>query len=133
MFQQVKIVSLAANLLCGDNDQRQNMIPEPQHITYPTILDFTAPKLDAYHPASVIAEKVNAMIVVGVFNSRMKDFYVMYVNLQPMHMNDETLKIAIESTFKRRQIPLPNDLPIALTDALVEDDFKETQWQAFFA
>jgi hypothetical protein len=48
-------------------------------------------------------------------------------------MNDETLKIAIESTFKRRQIPLPNDLPIALTDALVEDDFKETQWQAFFA
>ncbi len=107
------------------------LIPEPQHIIYPTILDFPAPQLRAYHPASVIAEKFNAMVVLGVFNSRMKDFYDMYVILQHMPMDDEMLKTAIQATFNRRKVPLPDKLPIAFTSDFLEDGNKQKQWQTF--
>lgn len=56
-----------------------SLTPPPTDIDYPTILDFPAPRLRAYHPATVVAEKLNAMVVLGALNSRMKDFYDMHV------------------------------------------------------
>ena len=105
--------------------------PAPEEIEYPTILDLPAPKLRAYHPATVIAEKVNAMIVHGVMNSRMKDFYDLYILLNHMNLDDDLLAKAIRATFDRRKIALPKQLPVAFTADFLEDGIKETQWKAF--
>ena len=58
-----------------------SLTPAPSRIEYPTILDYPAPQLRAYHPATVVAEKLNATVVLGVLNSRMKDFTDMHVIL----------------------------------------------------
>ena len=105
--------------------------PSPTTIEYPTILDLPAPRIRAYHPATVIAEKFNAMIVLGMMNSRMKDFYDVYVILGNMIVDKNQLADAIESTFERRKTPLPDKLPLVFTDDFLNDGNKETQWRAF--
>lgn len=79
------------------------IIPAPTIIDYPTILDFPAPRIRAYHPATVVAEKFNAMIVLGMMNSRLKDFYDVYIILQHMGIDETQLTDAIQSTFQRRK------------------------------
>ncbi|MBC8379638.1 MAG: nucleotidyl transferase AbiEii/AbiGii toxin family protein [Planctomycetes bacterium] len=107
------------------------VIPAPEKIDYPTILDLPAPRLNAYHPATVIAEKVNAMVVHGFMYSRMKDFYDIYILLNHMDLNDNLLTEAIKATFKRRKIELPHELPVAFTPEFLADGTKQTQWKAF--
>ncbi|MBI9019150.1 MAG: nucleotidyl transferase AbiEii/AbiGii toxin family protein [Phycisphaerae bacterium] len=107
------------------------VIPVPEVIEYPTILDLPVPRLRAYHPATVIAEKVNAMVVHGFMNSRMKDFYDVYILLNHIGLDDDLLAKAIKATFQRRKIALPKELPIAFTADFLEDGTKQTQWKAF--
>jgi hypothetical protein len=107
------------------------LTPEPTQIDYPAILDFPAPRLRAYHPATVIAEKLNAMVVLGMMNSRIKDFYDIHVILRHMNVKEKELQAAIASTFKRRKVELPQKMPIAFTPEFLEDGSKEIQWQAF--
>jgi hypothetical protein len=107
------------------------VIPPPEKIDYPTILDLPAPRLNAYHPATVIAEKVNAMVVHGFMYSRMKDFYDIYILLNHMTLQDDLLTDAIKATFQRRKIELPHKLPVAFTPEFLADGTKETQWKAF--
>lgn len=107
------------------------LTPPPQQIDYPAILDYPAPRLRAYHPATVVAEKLNAMVVLGALNSRMKDFYDIHVILAHMDIDDDILRNAIQATFKQRNVPLPKEPPVAFTFHFLEDGLKETQWQAF--
>jgi hypothetical protein len=108
-----------------------SLTPAPDQIAYPTILDYPAPRLRAYHPATVVAEKLNATVVLGALNSRMKDFYDMHVILGHMDIDDDLLRDAIRATFDRRNVPLPEEVPVAFTPEFLEDGIKETQWQAF--
>ena len=108
-----------------------SLTPAPQHIDYPAILDYPAPRLRAYHPATIVAEKLNATVVLGALNSRMKDFYDMHVILAHMEIDDDLLREAIRATFERRNVPLPEELPVAFTPEFLEDGIKETQWRAF--
>lgn len=85
----------------------------------------------AYHPATVVAEKFNAMIVLGMMNSRLKDFYDVHIILQHMGLSELELAEAIQSTFQRRKTPLPTELPLVFTDDFINDGNKETQWRAF--
>ncbi|MBT3201905.1 MAG: nucleotidyl transferase AbiEii/AbiGii toxin family protein [Phycisphaerales bacterium] len=105
--------------------------PEPSVIEYPSILDFPPVCIRAYHPATVVAEKFNAMIVLGMMNSRLKDFYDVHVILNHMNIDDRELADAIESTFERRKTPLPDNIPLVFTDDFINDGAKETQWRAF--
>ncbi len=105
--------------------------PEPTLIEYPTILGFPAPQIRAYHPATVVAEKFHAMIELGIMNSRLKDFYDVYIILQHMNIDNTELAEAIKATFRRRRTSLPSQLPVAFTEEFVCDGNKETQWQAF--
>ncbi len=107
------------------------LTPAPQEIEYPTILDLPAPRLRAYHPATVIAEKFNAMVVHGYMNSRMKDFYDVYILLNHMNIDDALLSQAIKATFKRRKNELPQQLPVAFSADFLEDGTKELQWVGF--
>lgn len=105
--------------------------PPPEVIDYPVLLDFPSPRIRAYHPATVIAEKFNAMIVLGILNSRMKDFYDVYRILLNMKVRDEDIANAIASTFKRRNVSIPSDLPPVFKADFVNEGNKETEWRAF--
>lgn len=106
--------------------------PEPQTVAYPTLLkDFRAPTLRVYPVYTVIAEKYQAMVMLGQANSRMKDFYDIAVIARRTELDGATLAAAIAATFARRQTALPNERPLALTQQFSEDTAKLRQWQAF--
>jgi hypothetical protein len=105
--------------------------PAPDDVTYPTILTFPAPILKAYPRETVVAEKFQAMAMLGIVNSRMKDFYDLWTLARQFEFSGPVLSAAIRATFERRQTPLPEQLPIALTSEFSEDRQKLMQWQAF--
>jgi len=107
------------------------IVPEPEMVKYPKILDFPSAKIKAYQPATVIAEKLNALVVLGYRNSRMKDFYDLYILLKHMDFSDEELSLAIKATFERRKIALPKDIPVAFSPKFIEDGTKDIQWKSF--
>jgi hypothetical protein len=78
-----------------------------------------------------VAEKLNATVVLGALNSRMKDFYDMHVILAHMDIDDDLLRDAVLATFERRNVPLPTEVPVAFCSGFLEDGIKETQWRAF--
>ena len=107
------------------------VIPGVVPTTYPTLLDHPAPTIRAYSRESVVAEKLEAMVTLGISNSRMKDFYDLWVLLQRFELNDKTLRQAISATFERRRTPTPSGLPTAFTEEFAGNADKQKQWQAF--
>ena len=106
--------------------------PAPTIARYPVLLnDFEAPRLGVYPVYSVIAEKYHAMVMLGQANSRMKDFFDLGVIAKRARLDGATLAAAIHATFDRRQTPLPDQPPFALTGSFSEDNGKQRQWQAF--
>lgn len=99
----------------------------------PVMLDFPAPHLRAYARETVIAEKFQAMVFLGRANSRMKDFYDIWVLSRATEFNDDRLARAIAATFARRKTDIPSELPDALTPAFAADASKVQQWNAFVA
>lgn len=107
------------------------VVPAPVWIELPTILDFPAPRLLAYTAESVVAEKLHTMVVLEKANSRMKDFYDLRILASNVGFRSWVLRRAIMKTFERRETPLPQDTPIALTSEFSEDPVKTAQWKAF--
>ena len=106
--------------------------PEVRVAAFPTILEgFPAPSLKTYPPETVIAEKFQAMVALGIANSRMKDFYDIWYLCQNFRFEGVTLSRAIKATFDRRRTPLPIESPLALTAEFSEDASKQAQWKAF--
>ncbi len=95
------------------------------------MLDFPAPRLRAYARETVIAEKFQAMVALGRANSRMKDFYDIWILSRSFAFDDDRLPRAIAATFDRRGTPIPTELPDALTPAFAADEQKRRQWKAF--
>jgi hypothetical protein len=87
--------------------------------------------LHAYSRESVVAEKFEAMVKLGVANSRMKDFYDLWVLAQRFEFESSTLAAAIRATFKTRRTTLPRSSPLALRAEFYELPTKQTQWRAF--
>lgn len=105
--------------------------PGVEDIELPVLLDMPSPRLRAYPQETVIAEKLHAMVTLGLANSRMKDYYDVWMLLQTFKLDTGRLRRAIEATFARRGTPLPTGLPEGLSDAFAADDAKQTQWSAF--
>ena len=106
--------------------------PDAQQVTYPTLLaDVPAPTLRAYPKATVVAEKLHAVTVLGMTNTRMKDFFDLWVPLHDATLEDAELQRALEATFTRRQTAMPGSQPMGLSDAFGEDVTKQVQWRAF--
>jgi len=96
--------------------------PEPQDVLYPDLLeDLPPPRLRAYPLATVIAEKFEAICVLGMANSRMKDFFDLWVLLRHGDAEPELLSRAIAATCRRRRTRLPGEWPIGLTDHFAAD------------
>ncbi|MCS0501921.1 nucleotidyl transferase AbiEii/AbiGii toxin family protein [Ancylobacter mangrovi] len=105
--------------------------PGLQELTLPVLLDLPAPVLRAYRPETVIAEKFQAMVMLGRANSRMKDFYDLWQLSKAYTFDIETMAQAIRATFARRNTEVPTDVPDALTPAFAADPAKKNQWQSF--
>ena len=107
--------------------------PAPEPIHYPVLLDdLPAPRLRAYPKYTVVAEKLHAICLLGMTNSRMKDYFDLWVLLTEEDLAPDELRRAVEATFARRRLAMPADLPIGLSDAFAQDPIKQRQWAAFF-
>ena len=105
--------------------------PGVQMIDYPVLLDHAAPRLPAYAPETVVAEKFEAMVALGRNNTRMKDFHDVLVLSRTFPFADDRLATAIAATFARRGTAMPVVLPDALTSDFAADISKRAQWAAF--
>ena len=107
------------------------VVPPPEVVEYPVLLDHAPPRLRAYRRETVIAEKLQAMVELGMANSRMKDFFDVRYLAMNFEFDGGELVRAIEATFDRRRTPIPTGAPTALTDTFAKDSGKQTQWSAF--
>jgi len=105
--------------------------PGPEEADFPTILDLPKPRLRVYPKEVVVAEKYQALVSLGMANSRLKDFYDIWHLAYYSDFDGKRLSRAIAATFTRRITPLPKKLPLALTSEFYDDKTKITQWKAF--
>lgn len=103
--------------------------PAAEQIEYPSLLDQPRPKLLAYPRETVVAEKFQAMVELGMANTRLKDFFDLWAIANTFEFDGETLAEAIARTFDRRDTDLPAIAPLALTPAFAER--KQREWAAF--
>ncbi len=103
--------------------------PEAEVVVYPSLLDLPSPRVRAYPRETVVAEKLQAMVVLGMLNSRMKDFYDLYAMAGRFSFESSTLAAAIDATFERRRTQVPTETPVALGTEFATD--KQGQWKAF--
>lgn len=106
--------------------------PGPELVSYPVLLeDLPAPQLRSYPKYTVVAEKFHAVCLLGMANTRMKDYFDLWVLLTEGSLESTELRQAVEATFARRQLPVPNTVPTGLSDTFAQDAVKRAQWTAF--
>jgi predicted nucleotidyltransferase component of viral defense system len=103
--------------------------PEPVELNYPTLLDSPVPRLRAYPLETVVAEKFEALVSIGVANTRMKDFYDLWMMAQNFQFEGQLLATALRRTFERRGTVWPVEAPLGLSEEFTKA--KETLWRAF--
>lgn len=103
--------------------------PGPREIDYPVLLDAPAPRVLAYPVETVVAEKFEALVTRGIANSRLKDFYDLYLIAQTFSFETGQLAEAIRRTFERRGTALPTTPPVGLTEAFARA--WAAQWRTF--
>jgi predicted nucleotidyltransferase component of viral defense system len=106
------------------------IFPGPETTDYPTILDYAAPRLRGYARETVVAEKFEAMVKLGLLNSRMKDFYDIWLLSRQFDFDGMKLAMAIEKTFTHRATAVVAQ-PAAFAPAFTADETKRLQWAAF--
>lgn len=106
--------------------------PPPERKEFPSLLDLPTPRLLIYPPETVVAEKVQAMVALDRANSRLKDFYDLWILSRKVPFDGRILGQALEATFNRRRTPIPDgDSFILNQEVFVLDPAKQLQWEAF--
>ena len=106
--------------------------PGPVQSEYPVLLeDFPAPRLRTYPVYTVVSEKLHAIALLGMTNSRVKDYLDLWVMLDRESLNMNTLAQAISATFTRRGMTVPTELPTGLSDEFAADPSRQALWKAF--
>ena len=106
------------------------VVPKPQILKYPVILEMSNPNILVYSLESVVAEKFEAMIKLAQMNSRMKDFYDIYTLSEYFDFDGRSLYEAIFETFQRRGTPYERNAIVFSKDFGLSSD-KQKQWTAF--
>jgi hypothetical protein len=108
--------------------------PAPEVADYPVLLDdLPSPRLRVYPRYTVVAEKLDAIITFGMANSRMKDYFDIWVILRDSELDKEILRSAVIATCNRRKTLMPTVLPLGLSNEFAEDKNKNIQWNAFLS
>jgi hypothetical protein len=106
------------------------IVPSPQPIEYPTILDFPAPRLRGYSKESLVAEKFESLVTLGILNSRMKDYFDLWTLSRQFDFDGQALSTAIAKTFSNRGTKIVPE-PVGLTERFADEPTKKTQWRGF--
>lgn len=109
----------------------QAVRPEATEETFPSMLDLPKATLLAYPPEVVVAEKFQAMSVLGMTNSRMKDFFDVAYMARRFEFDSHRLAQAMTATFERRRTAIPAEAPLALTRAYFDSADRKREWDAF--
>ena len=108
------------------------VVPAPTWLDYPGLLnDMPHPRLRAYAPETVAAEKIHAVALLGLRNSRMKDFFDLHALAKMPGLDIAILSDSLAATFERRQTALPANVPTGLSESFAQDPTKRAQWGAF--
>ncbi|MDB5970272.1 MAG: nucleotidyl transferase AbiEii/AbiGii toxin family protein [Hydrocarboniphaga sp.] len=133
--QRLKLMGWLGKIRCPiqlDVGFGDAVTPAPLETAYPTLLaDLPAPRLRVYPRQTVIAEKLEAIIDLGMRNSRMKDYFDLLTLMRDPNTPNESLHEAIAATCARRRTLIPEGWPIGLTDEFAENSGKRLQWDAF--
>jgi hypothetical protein len=106
--------------------------PGPVDAAYPVLLnDLPAPRLRTYPVYTVVSEKLHAIALLGMANSRLKDYFDLAILLDRETLDAGLLASAVAATFTRRGMPVPSSLPLGLTDEFSTDSSRQALWQAF--
>lgn len=132
---RVRLVGLLGKARCSvqlDVGYGDAVTPGPEEIVFPTLLDDQpAPRLRTYPRATVVAEKLEAMVSLGMANTRMKDYFDVRALAREGALNAGQLGDAIAATFARRGTALPTGVPLGLSEEFARDAAKLNQWNAF--
>jgi hypothetical protein len=107
------------------------VVPDPGWVEYPVLLDAAAPRILAYAPVTGIAEKYEAIVNLGMDNSRLKDFYDMWFLAGARTFAGGDLADALGATFSHRATRLSDEPPLALTEAFWGSQERRAAWEAF--
>jgi hypothetical protein len=108
--------------------------PAPELVQFPTLLeDVAAPSLRAYPVYTVIAEKYEAIVSLGMANTRMKDYFDLWFLATYAEIDDAVLLQAVQATFSRRRTDVPTNVPMGLAGAFATSPIKQQQWRAFLS
>ncbi|MFB0516498.1 MAG: nucleotidyl transferase AbiEii/AbiGii toxin family protein [Candidatus Neomarinimicrobiota bacterium] len=132
--RRVRIRSNLGNALAVvqiDIGQGDPVTPKAKKITYPTLLEFPAPEILAYPPESVVAEKLEALVSLGIVTSRVRDLYDLLLLASSFDFEGSILVRAIKATFSKRGTMIPREAPAVLTDEFARTEEKQRQWNAF--
>lgn len=132
---RIELIGMLGNARCPvqvDIGYGDVVTPDPELVRFPPILeDNPVPVLKAYPRETVLAEKLEAIVSLGMANSRMKDYFDLHVLIQDYPADRKLVAEAIQRTFERRGTPIPDSLPIGLSDEFAQDRTKQVQWKAF--
>lgn len=104
-----------------------------QTIDYPSLLDMGRPIVRSYPPETVIAEKFQAIVALGLANGRMKDFHDLWSVPKCLAIKEGALDAAIAATFERRETPIPLERPVGLSAEMAQDAAARQRWKAYIA
>jgi predicted nucleotidyltransferase component of viral defense system len=107
------------------------VVPAPELIEVPALAGLPPARLRAYPREAVIAEKLHAVVLLRLANTRMKDLYDIWSLAQRFEFDADRLAESIAATFGRRRTEVPAEVPIGLSSAFADDAEKATQWRAF--
>lgn len=108
-----------------------SVYPRPEYGTYPVLLGGGSPRIKIYPQYTVIAEKLSAMIGLGMENSRLKDYFDLWILSENFEFDGVLLKTAIKRTFKRKGLEIVDKWPVGLQDVFANDTLKIAQWDSF--
>lgn len=106
------------------------ILPKPAEIIYPTLLNLPPPKLKGYTPETSIAEKLESIIKLGQANTRMKDFYDLWILTREIELNRDRLFEIVRQVCQNRNTSI-NSFPEAFLETYYEDPQKNEKWRAF--
>lgn len=116
-------IPISIDLAYGDGSVKKGF-----EIDYGSLLDLPTAKIQAYSPESVMAEKFEAIVNLGLVNSRIKDFYDLYTLPRSISINDDELRNSVKATFAQRETAIPPDRPVGLSTQFAKDPSKIEQW-----
>lgn len=125
-FLQRSRITMQIDIGFGDS-----IYPGPKAIEYPAILDLPLPRLKGYPAESVISEKFEAMVKLGLLNSRMKDFFDIRLMIRQFNFNGSKLAEALKRTFTHRKTEFPKDKYIFAEEIYDNRSDRQTLWKTF--